>query len=205
MMKRKDINPSWIILASASPRRAALLRGLGWTFTVEPANVDEVIVAGETPEETAARLASAKAEHVERMHPKALGLAADTLVVCDDVVLGKPRDTDDAFSMLRLLSGRKHRVVTGVAVWWNGKHASGVESTIVEFRELSDAAIRTYLDGNESMDKAGAYAIQDFGSLLVRRIEGCYFNVVGLPLALLSELLAETGVPVEYQWGMGSC
>lgn len=204
-MKITDINPSGIILASASPRRAALLRGLGWNFTVAPADVDEFIIEGEAPEETAARLASAKAGQVERIHPKALGLAADTLVVCDDVVLGKPRDMDDAFSMLRLLSGRKHRVVTGVAVWWNGKHASGVESTIVEFRELSDAAIRTYLDGNESMDKAGAYAIQDLGSLLVRRIEGCYFNVVGLPLALLSELLAETGVPVEYQWGMGSC
>ncbi|HPC76234.1 MAG: Maf family protein [Thermovirgaceae bacterium] len=190
-----------MVLASASPRREALLRDLGWRFRVVPPAVDEGIVNGGDPGEQALRLAEAKADSVCASQRSSLVVAADTIVVLEAMILGKPENPGDAFRMLRLLSGKTHKVITGVAVRWGDRSASATEETLVTFRVLTDRQIRAYLSGNESGDKAGAYAIQGWGSLLVRSIKGCYFNVVGLPLFTLSRLLEGMGIPLEDQWG----
>ncbi len=198
-MKNRDHLPGDIVLASASPRRAALLNDLGWKFRVEPPDIDEHFLEGVSPSRQAVRLAleKAKASH----SGSSLVIAADTVVVIGSDILGKPADPEDAFRMLSLLSGKTHSVITGIAVKWGEILASGFEDTKVTFRELSSGQIRAYIAEGESMDKAGGYAIQGSGSLLVRSIEGCYFNVVGLPLYRLSRLLEDIGVPLESQWG----
>jgi septum formation protein len=194
--------PPEVILASASPRRASLLKELGWDFRVVPPGIEEHILDGIPPREQAVRLASEKAGSVCDLFPGALVIAADTIVILGSEILGKPSSSDDALRMLSLLSGRTHSVVTGVAVRLAGRCASCFEETRVTFRDLSDAEIRAYYKGGECMDKAGAYAIQGWGSLLAVSIEGCYFNVVGLPLYRLSRLLEEMGVALERQWGV---
>lgn len=191
-----------MILASASPRRESLLRDLGWDFRIVPPNVEESLLDGVPPSEQAVRLASEKADSVCAGFPDALVIAADTIVVLEKEILGKPRDPDDAIRMLSLLAGKTHSVITGIAVRFKGRSASGSEMTRVTFRDLSDHEVRAYYSGGESMDKAGAYAIQGWGSLLVSSIEGCYFNVVGLPLYRLSRLLEETGIDLKRQWGV---
>jgi septum formation protein len=202
-----------IVLASASPRRQELLRSAGIPFTVQPADIDETPLAGEAPRDCAERLARKKALAVFRIRPQECVLGADTIVVIDDMVLGKPRDAGDAGRMLRLLSGRTHAVITGVCV--AGKRrardprsvasedapsADGQdlqttsETTLVSMCELSDDEISDYVATGEPMDKAGAYAIQGLASRWIPRIEGDYSNVVGLPVALVYRMLRERGV-----------
>ena len=191
---------SMLILASASPRRQELLRNAGIPFTVQPANVQENHLPGETPETCVRRLAGEKAQAVaERSSSGDVVLGADTEVVLDlknGTPLGKPKGEKDAARMLRLLSGRNHFVVTGVCLVF--KDASGrshsrdaAEITIVEMQKMSDEEIDAYVATGEPMDKAGGYAIQGIASRWIPRIEGCYFNVVGLPIPLVYRMLRE--------------
>ena len=205
-----------IVLASASPRRQELLRSAGIPFTVQPAEIDETPHQGESPRNCAERLARQKALYVSKSRPGEWVLGADTIVVIDEAILGKPRDEDDAARMLRLLSGRTHRVITGVCLggdklvrgqWSAASDAkllkteereprTGVEdarseTTLVTMGDLSDAEIRSYIATGEPMDKAGAYAIQGMASRWISRVEGDYSNVVGLPVALVYRMLME--------------
>ena len=189
-----------LILASASPRRAELLRAAGIEFDVMPADVDETLHGGESPEQYVRRVANAKACGVlARSHGRPV-VAADTVVVVDGEILGKPVDADDAGRMLKMLSGKRHEVLTAVSVSLGGPEdacpaASAVERTTVEFAALSDAEIAEYVASGEPLDKAGAYAIQGRASRFVTRIEGSYSNVVGLPVALVYNLLKTSPTP----------
>lgn len=184
-----------LLLASASPRRADLLRAAGYEFDVEPADVDESLHPGETPEVYVRRVAEAKAAALASKAQGRVVLAADTVVIVDGQILGKPEGDDGAVRMLRLLSGRRHEVVTAVTVAGpveDGPHKrmhTRVETTVVEFAPLSEADIQGYVASGEPKDKAGAYAIQGLASRFVTRIEGSYSNVVGLPVALVSAML----------------
>jgi septum formation protein len=184
-----------LILASASPRRAEILRNAGFEFEVHPAHVDETKFSGESPEDYVRRLAVAKARLVAddaaRNHTRAIIIGADTAVVAAGELLGKPSGVEDAKRMLRLLSGRTHEVLTGVAVLRvpEGFSALYVETTRVTFLELSDSDIENYIATGEPFDKAGAYGIQGIGGKFVREIEGCYFNVMGLPLSRVWSLV----------------
>jgi septum formation protein len=185
-----------LILASASPRRAAILRDAGFSFTVLSSAVDETPVPGESPQDMVLRLAAAKAELVAaRAIAPSIVIAADTVVVLEGRILGKPRSTDEARRMLEQFSGRTHSVVTGVALIRlpDVEHRSFVESTLVHFDSISPDDISRYLATEEPYDKAGAYAIQGRAGRYIPRIEGCYFNVVGLPLAHLCRVLRELG------------
>jgi len=178
-----------LVLASASPRRADLLRSAGFQFQVVPVDVDERPLAGEDPAVMVQRLATEKAALVSDRVPDGVVIGADTVVVVDAVILGKPGDDRDAAGMLRRLSGRSHEVLTGVAVHANGRRLVAVERTVVWFLPLSDADIAWYVSSGEPLDKAGAYAVQGLASRFVTRIEGSYSNVVGLPVARVCELL----------------
>jgi septum formation protein len=178
-----------IVLASASPRRAELLRAAGLDFEVQPADVDEAVHAGEAPREYVLRLAVDKANAVLQLRRGSIVLAADTTVVVDDEILAKPQDAGDARRMLRLLSGRVHEVMTGVAVARSAGIDARVAVTTVEFAPLADEEIAWYVASGEPLDKAGAYGIQGLASRFVTRIEGSYSNVVGLPVALVYEML----------------
>jgi septum formation protein len=185
-----------LILASASPRRAEILRDAGYQFTVLSSAIDEGPYPGESPEDLVLRVAQTKADlAAARAVGPAILIAADTEVVLDGQVFGKPRSSDDARRMLEKLSGRTHTVLTGVALVRlpNVERLSFVESTRVEFAPLSDEEIRRYLSTGEPHDKAGGYAIQGYAARYIPRIEGCYFNVVGLPLARLQHALSELG------------
>jgi septum formation protein len=181
-----------LILASASPRRAQILRDAGLVFSIISSAVDETPIPGEAPGDLVRRLANAKAELVAaRSVGPAIVVAADTVVVLEGQILGKPRSTDDARHMLERLSGRTHSVVTGVSLIRlpDVEQRAFVETTLVHFDQLSANEITRYLATDEPHDKAGAYAIQGRAGRYIPRIEGCYYNVVGLPLArLLSEL-----------------
>jgi septum formation protein len=182
-----------IILASASPRRAELLRSAAIPFTVDVADIAEDLKAGEKPVEHAERLAREKAEVVANRNPGKIVLGADTIVLVDDQILGKPRDPADAKRMLGLLSGRAHQVITGVAIVFleseYRKLETRSEKTEVFFDKLTPADIEAYIATREPMDKAGAYAIQGIASRWITKIEGDYANVVGLPVALVWEML----------------
>jgi septum formation protein len=198
-----------LVLASASPRRQELLRNVGISFVVQVADVDETPLPGEGARDCAERLAREKALKVWRARPQDVVLGADTVVVVDGTILGKPADGDDAARMLRMLSGREHRVITGVClvravVSGQGssskvkapareelKNAS--ETTVVTMSEISEREIRDYVATGEPMDKAGAYAIQGIASRWIPRIEGDYGNVVGLPVALVYRMLRKDG------------
>ncbi len=184
-----------LILASTSPRRRALLEGLGVPFEAVGSDVDETLVDG-TPVQQARALALAKARTVADTRSSGLVIGADTIVVVGSAILGKPRNRREAARMLGLLAGRRHRVITGVAVVdaASGREVIGHEETAVWIRSLEADEIQRYVASGEPDDKAGAYAIQGLGSLLVERIEGCYFNVVGLPLVKLDRILGEYGV-----------
>jgi septum formation protein len=191
-----------LVLASASPRRQELLRAAGIAFTVQPADIDETPLRDESPRECAERLAREKALTVFQSHPQDYVLGADTIVVIEKQILGKPRDASDAMRMLRLLAGRTHAVITGVCVVepvGSGQGSVGSkinaasEITLVTFCDLSDDEIRDYVSTGEPMDKAGAYAIQGIASRWIPRIEGDYSNVVGLPVALVYRMLRERG------------
>ncbi len=185
-----------LILASASVRRAEILRDAGMPFSVLSSAVDETPYSGETPHDLVQRLAAAKAELVAaRAVGPAIVIAADTVVTLEGRILGKPRSSDDARHMLERLSGRTHAVVTGVALIRlpDVEQLNFVESTLVHFAALSEEEITRYLSSGEPYDKAGAYAIQGRAGRFIPRIEGCYFNVVGLPLARLQHALYELG------------
>lgn len=187
-----------LVLASGSPRRRAFLEQLGLSFTVSPADLDERVLPGEAAAPYVERLAREKARKVATLHPGQRVLAADTTVVLGEQVLGKPADPEDALRMLRSLSGRWHRVLTGVALVGSAERTRVVE-TQVEFREASEAELAWYVHTGEPLDKAGAYAIQGIGGFLVRAIRGSHSNVVGLPLAETLELLAEEKLAMP--WG----
>jgi septum formation protein len=188
-----------LILASASPRRRELLTQAGFSFTVKAADIDESVLPGEDPEAYVTRLAREKAQAVFRLEGRVTSdegrgddvvvLGADTTVVLDGEILGKPVDKADAARMLRALSGRTHRVITGVAVVTGRGVEVAAEVTEVRFCELSDTEIAAYVETGEPMDKAGAYGIQGRAGKWIPRIEGCYFNVVGLPLARVATML----------------
>ena len=179
-----------LILASASPRRAELLRAAGIDFDVRPAEVDEAVLSGEAPSEYVSRLAEAKARVVHERESERTVLAADTAVVAEEQILGKPIDEADAKRMLRLIAGRTHQVLTAVSLFHPGQIVdTRVDVTTVEFAALSEADISWYVSSGEPMDKAGAYAVQGLASRFVTRIEGSYSNVVGLPIALVYQML----------------
>lgn len=183
-----------IVLASGSPRRRELLETLGLEFSVVPAKGEEIAPEGAGPAETVTALAEAKAAEVAQGCPGSLVIAADTIVWAEGKILGKPKDEADAKRMLHMLSDNAHEVYTGVAIIYDGKSAVGAEKTKVFFRRLTDAEIDGYVSSGEPMDKAGAYGIQGRAALMVRRLEGDYFNVMGLPLCRLGQMLEEIGV-----------
>jgi septum formation protein len=190
-----------LVLASASPRRAEILRNAGLPFGIMSSAVDETPLPGESPSDLVQRLATAKAELVAaRAVGPAIVVAADTVVTLEEIILGKPRTTEDARQMLERLSGRTHSVVTGVALIRlpDAERREFVEITKVHFAVLSKQDIVRYLASGEPFDKAGAYAIQGMAGRFIPRIEGCYFNVVGLPLARLCRELAEFGWSEEH-------
>jgi septum formation protein len=193
-----------LVLASASPRRQELLRNAGIPFVVQPADIPEIPRDSEAPREFAERLAREKALAVFRQRPDDFILGADTIVVIDAQILGKPRDGADAARMLRLLSDRTHQVITGVCLVGpqlrteNREPKTGfedirTETSLVTMNALSDDDIRSYILSGEPMDKAGAYAIQGIASRWVSRIDGDYFNVVGLPVSLVYRMLRDCG------------
>lgn len=195
-----------LVLASASPRRQELLRRAGISFTVEPTDIPEIPQPNESAKDVAERLAREKALVVSRNHPDQLVLGADTVVVVNGQILGKPQDAADAARMLRLLSGRTHQVITGVCLIGPKSNVTGYspqpnsrfedtrsETTLVTMNELSEEDIRFYTRTGEPMDKAGAYAIQGIASPWIPRIEGDYSNVVGLPVALVYRMLRDHG------------
>ena len=188
-----------VVLASSSPRRRELLTLIGIPHVVLPADIDETPYPNELPPVHAERLAREKATAIAAREADAVVVAADTIVVVDGDILGKPRDEADAAVMLRRLSGRAHVVLTAVAVAREQAVVSGVESVDVTFRSLSDDEIRGYIATREPMDKAGAYGIQGFGATIVDRIDGDYFAVMGLALGRMIRLLASVGV--DYRFG----
>lgn len=190
-----------VVLASASPRRHELLGMIGITHEVDPADIDESVREGESPTGYVLRLAREKALAVAARRTRALVIAADTTVVVDDRIFGKPADAAEAGRMLRELSGRSHVVHTAVAVARDGgrRIAAGVESTGVAFRALGDDEIAAYVATGEPMDKAGAYGIQGFGATIVERVDGDYFAVMGLALRRLVALLGAVGVHYEFR------
>ncbi len=188
-----------VILASASPRRHELLNLVGIPHEVRPANIDETIRHRETPRRHAERLAREKASAVATRDPNLITIGADTIVVINRKVLGKPADVDQAAAMLRQLSGREHKVVTAVAVSRGKKLRSAVEDVRVKFRRLRADEIDAYIATGEPMDKAGAYGIQGYGATIVESIDGDYFSVMGLSLVRLVGLLRDVGV--KYRFG----
>ena len=179
-----------VILASASPRRAELLRAAGIEFEVHPAHVDERVLGDELPDAYVRRVAEAKARVAHERFARGIVLAADTTVVADRHLLGKPIDVEDGRRMLQLLSGRTHDVITAVTVIGPDQRVdTRAELTTVEFARLTDEEIDWYVTSGEPMDKAGAYAIQGLASRFVTRISGSYSNVVGLPVALAYQML----------------
>lgn len=178
------------ILASQSPRRRELMGLFHIPFTARVSDVDETMASDKSPREEVARVSALKAHAIQR-NPEDIVIAADTIVVCDGTVLGKPKDEQDAFRMLRMLSGRDHQVMTGLTVLKGHTTVSHTEITDIHFRELTDDEIRAYIQTNEPMDKAGAYGIQGGAALFVTGIHGDYFNVVGLPVCRLGQILKD--------------
>lgn len=191
---------SCLILASASPRRAELLRQIGADFQVAPAEIDETPQPGEAAQHYVERLAREKASCVAGEAPGARVLGSDTSVVVDGEILGKPESDTQACEMLRRLSGRTHQVMTAIALAQEQNCRSLVVVTDVSFRELSEAEIVAYVATGEPMDKAGSYGIQGLGGIFVRELKGSYSAVVGLPLQETAELLADAGDPVWRHW-----
>lgn len=189
-------------MASASPRRRELLASMGWNFTVEASHITEKTLFGESAEEMVCRLALSKAVDVFSRRDGFWVVGADTVVAVDGVIYGKPADNAEALDMLMNLQGRTHDVITGVAlIAPDGRKKSAFEKTAVTFRAMTEEELSSYVALGESLDKAGAYAIQDKGTLLAEKINGCYFNVVGLPIRLLSEMFSDMGWSLSEQWG----
>lgn len=182
-----------LVLASQSPRRKELLERAGFEIVVRPSHIPEERLEGESPKEYVWRLAEEKARAVERASGEVV-LAADTVVVIDDIILEKPHDDEDSARMLRQLSGRKHLVLTGISIVHDGGQHTSYAQTEVEFAHLSDEEIAEYVASGEPRDKAGAYGIQGRASKFVRGLSGCYFNIVGLPVSLVYRELRRLGM-----------
>ncbi|MFL6467677.1 MAG: Maf family protein [Pyrinomonadaceae bacterium] len=178
-----------LVLASGSPRRAEILRSVGWDFEKHVPDIDESEQPNETPEIYVQRLAREKAEAVAKMYPDAIVLGADTTVVIDNEIIGKPVDVADAYRMIKLLSGNWHEVLTGVAVNRNGDVRTGLQRTRVKFAAMSENEIAFLVQKGDPLDKAGAYAVQAQAALFIEGIEGDYWNVVGLPVSLVYRLV----------------
>lgn len=182
-----------LLLASASPRRAQILEMLGFQFEIMPTDVEEGAPPGDTPRQHALDLACAKAAEAARRAPGKICIGADTIVVLDGAVLEKPTSRDDALQMLQRLQGRWHTVFTAVALHHEARRrtCSGMEATEVHFRQLGDDVLRRYAHSGEPDDKAGAYAIQGLGAMLVREVRGCFYNVMGFPIVRFLDLLQQ--------------
>ncbi|MCC3863353.1 Maf family protein [Terrisporobacter petrolearius] len=182
-----------IILASKSPRRREILENTKVRFSVKESQVYEVIKADESPKETVMRLAYEKALDVANNNEESLVIGADTIVVINNQILGKPKNEEEAYDMIKLLSGKTHYVITGFALinLSLNKKVIDCEVSQVTFKELSEECIKDYLNTKESLDKAGAYGIQGYGGLLVNNIQGDYFNIVGLPISKISDCLKD--------------
>ena len=189
--KRSELFLPEIILASGSPRRSEILNAVGWRFKKIVPEVDESEREGEMPAAYVQRLAIEKANAVAVKEPETIVLGADTTVVIDDRIVGKPIDLADARSMIWDLSGRWHEVLTGVALALDGQYVSEVQTTRVKFSELNDADVDFLVNYGEPLDKAGAYAVQAQAALYIERIEGDYWNVVGLPISLVFDLFKQ--------------
>ena len=193
---QNSIREDRIILASQSPRRKYLLENAGLVFEVMPSQLDENSIGLSTPAHYVKELAEAKAQEIAEKHSHSWVIGADTIVMLDDQILGKPASEDEARSMLRQLSGRVHQVYTGVCICCRSRGRSWSETVVtdVRFKHLTDAEIDWYIQSGEPFDKAGAYAIQGLGTFLVRRISGSYTNVVGLPVCEVIEYLIQNGI-----------
>jgi septum formation protein len=198
-MPPSNQTPVRVILASQSPRRRELLAQIGIVHEVRPADIDETVWPDEAPVPHSERLAREKAHALALLHPDAVVIGSDTIVVIDGAILGKPANAADAVDMLLRLSGREHMVYTSVAVAHEGQTLSGVEAVQVTFRPLDRALAEAYVATGEPMDKAGGYGIQGFGATLVEKISGDYFAVMGLPLGRLVGLIRELGY--DYAFG----
>ena len=178
-----------LVLASGSPRRSEILESVGWEFTKQVADIDESEIEGEKPEDYVVRLAREKAESVASKYPSEIVLGADTTVLINGKILGKPADLEDARRMLKMLAGNWHEVLTGIAIVQNGETRSAIQRTRVKFAPMSDAEILFLAERGDPLDKAGAYAVQAQAALFIEGIEGDYWNVVGLPISLVYRLL----------------
>ena len=180
-----------IILASASPRRKEILQNTKLKFDIEKSDIEEVALENESPEDMVVRLAYEKAFDVAKRNTDRLVIGADTIVALDDEVLGKPKDQKEAYQMIKRLSNKTHKVITGISLinLKENKIIKDYVVSLVTFKDLSEDSIKDYINTNESLDKAGAYGIQGYGALLVKNIQGDYFNIVGLPISRLSDLL----------------
>lgn len=182
-----------VILASASPRRKEILQNTKLDFDIQKSDIEEVILENESPEDMVVRLAYEKAYDVAQKNKDKLVIGADTIVALDNEVLGKPKDKEEAYQMIKKLSNKTHKVITGISLI-NISHGMVVNDyvvSLVTFKDLSEDSIKDYINTNESLDKAGAYGIQGYGALLVDNIQGDYFNIVGLPISKLSDLLKD--------------
>jgi septum formation protein len=180
-----------LVLASGSPRRSEILKSVGWPFEKHVADIDESERDGETPEDYVLRLAREKAEAVAANYPGQMVLGADTTVVVDGQILAKPVDMGDARRMIRMLAGVSHDVLTGVAIVKGGT-TTGLERTVVKFAPMTDAEVNFLAEMGDPLDKAGAYAIQKQAALFIEKIEGDYWNVVGLPIRLVYSLVVSS-------------
>lgn len=178
-----------LLLASGSPRRAEILNSVGWPFETAVPDADESLIGGESPEDYVQRLAVSKAETVSATRQDLLVLAADTTVVIDGQIIGKPVDLADARQMITMLSGKWHEVLTGVAVLKNTETTVGLQRTRVKFADMNDAEIDFLVEKGDPLDKAGAYAVQAQAAMFIEAIEGDYWNVVGLPISLVYRLI----------------
>ena len=185
-----------LILASQSPRRRDLLSMLGLDFTVITADIDETMDETLSVEDAVAEVCKRKAEAVAQLHPQDTIIAADTIVVVEDTVLGKPHDEEEAKAMLRRLSGRSHTVMTAFCLWEKGRAVTHVEKTNLRFKPLSNEEIDAYVATGSPMDKAGSYGIQDQAAIFVEALEGDYYNVMGLPVCALVKALRKNGIAV---------
>ena len=182
-----------VILASASPRRKEILQNTKLNFDIQKSDIEEVILENESPEDMVVRLAYEKAYDVAQKNKDKLVIGADTIVALDNEVLGKPKDQNEAYQMIKRLSNKTHKVITGISLI-NLKENKIIKDYVVSFvtfKDLSEDSIKDYINTNESLDKAGAYGIQGYGALLVDNIQGDYFNIVGLPISKLSDLLKD--------------
>lgn len=189
-----------VILASKSPRRKSILEQVGLKFSIVASDFDETKIKFKTPQEMVKKLSFEKAKIVAAKHPKAVIIGADTTVIFKKEIIGKPKSKQDAIRILKLLSGNTHEIVTGFTVMEGKKSITGHIVSKAKFKKLSEQEIKAYVATNEPMDKAGGYGIQDKGGLFIEKIEGDYFNVVGLPIFAVSKALKEFGVEITKNW-----